>query len=96
MRGRRTSETTWLFTRGAESVRIVRTASGDRVRLEVHGPGGAASSQVFDDAAACVQHHSDLERRLLAQGFALEQFTADRRTTDDPARIPHARDRRRR
>lgn len=96
MPGPQTSEMAWLFTRGAQSVRIVRTASEDRVRLDVHGPGEAAVSRVFDDVTACVRHQSDLERRLLAQGFALEQFTAERRSAGDPARIPGARDRRRR
>jgi hypothetical protein len=47
----------------------------------------------------CMQFQSDIERRLVAQGFALERFTSDRRAVkrrddgDPAARIkgPHPR-----
>ena len=74
-------ETAWLFTRGAESVRIIRAVSPDgELRLIVNGPGDASEVHVFDDVLACVSHQSDLERRLVAQGYSLERFTTERRS----------------
>jgi len=74
-------ETAWLFTRGAQSVRIVRAATlNGEVHLHVHGPGAARQSHVFQDVMECMHYQSDLERRLVAQGFSLERFTSDRRS----------------
>ena len=78
-----TVETAWLFTRGPESVRIVRAAKRNGpVHLHVRGPGTAAQSHSFDDVMECMQFQAELERRLVAQGFALEVFTSDRRSSD--------------
>ena len=93
-------ETAWLFTRAGESVRIIRAATLDgEVHLHVHGPGTARHSHTFHDVMECMQFQSDIERRLVAQGFALERFTSDRRAVkrrddgDPAARIkgPHPR-----
>jgi hypothetical protein len=75
-------EAAWLFVRGAESVRIVRTATrAGAVHLHVQGPGAHAESRTYTDALECMQQQAELERRLVAQGYALERFTADRRIT---------------
>ena len=88
-------QTAWLFTRGAESVRIVRAAAGAGImHLHVQGPGNTTDSREFSDVLACMNYQSDLERRLVGEGYALEQFTSDRRD-DAAARWPGARERRR-
>jgi hypothetical protein len=87
-------ETAWLFTRGLNSVRIVRAAARSGVvRLIVQGPGDSTDSREFTDVVACMNYQADLERRLVSQGFALERFTSDRRSSS--ARRPAAAERRR-
>jgi hypothetical protein len=74
-------ETAWLFTRGTESVRIVRAAARDgMIHLLVQGPGTDADTRVFNDVLACMNYQADFERRLVTEGFSLEKFTSDRRT----------------
>lgn len=71
----------WLFTRGEESVRIVRVGiAGDRCRLLVNGPGTAHRVEEFPDGMTCALHQSEMERRLVADGFRLNGFSDDRRT----------------
>jgi hypothetical protein len=74
-------EAAWLFTRGTDSVRIVR-AAGRRgaIHLLVHGPSDAADTREFEDVVACMNYQADLERRLVDEGFALERLTSDRRS----------------
>lgn len=76
-------QTAWLFTRGPQSVRIVR-AAGTRgsVHLHIHGPGTARESHVFPDVIDCMQFQSEYERRLVESGFALERFTNERRSKE--------------
>ena len=75
-----TVETAWLFTHGAQSVRIVRAAASNGIlRLIVQGPGDAHDSREFADVVACMNYQADLERRLVSQGYSLERFTSDRR-----------------
>jgi hypothetical protein len=73
-------ETAWLFTKGVQSVRIIRAATltGD-VHLHIHGPGTSRESHTFHDVIDCMQFQADYERRLVAKGFGLERFTSDRR-----------------
>jgi hypothetical protein len=87
-------ETAWLFVRGVQSVRIIRAATltGD-VHLHIHGPGGEQQSHTFSDVIDCMHFQADFERRLVAQGFALERFTSDRRSVarrerTNPRRVP--------
>ena len=76
-------ETAWLFTRGAQSVRIIRAATLDgEVHLHIHGPGTARESHTFHDVIECMQFQADYERRIVAKGFALERFTGDRRAVE--------------
>jgi hypothetical protein len=80
-------ETAWLFTRGTQSVRIVRAAGSGVVHLLVQGPGEATDSREFADVLACMTYQADLERQLVSEGYALERFTSDRRSADGrPAR----------
>ena len=84
-------ETIWLFVRGSESVRVIRAATPEgRVRL-VYGPGNTQAVHEFEDAIACSTQQSEMERRLVAEGFALAEFT-DRRSgeTADVPRGPRS------
>jgi hypothetical protein len=88
--------TAWLFTRGSESVRIIRvgTATGGQFLL-VNGPGTETSVHYSDDTMECVRHQSELERRLVGKGFRLERFsTGNRRTGNDRRTAPRGSDRR--
>jgi hypothetical protein len=76
-------ETAWLFTKGAQSVRIIRAATlTGEVHLHIHGPGPSQESHTFRDVIDCMQYQADYERRLVAKGFALERFTSDRRSVE--------------
>jgi hypothetical protein len=90
-----TVQTAWLFTRGSESVRIVRAASRAGVmHLLVQGPGETADTHEFSDVLACMNFQADLERRLVSEGYALERFTSDRRASDRTRRhVSRARQR---
>jgi hypothetical protein len=78
-----TVQTAWLFTRGLESVRIIRAASRARVtHLLVQGPGETSERHEFADIVACMNFQADLERRLVSAGYTLEHFTSDRRAGD--------------
>ncbi len=88
-------ETIWLFVRGDDSVRMIRAATPEGgVRLLVYGPGNLQEVHEFRDPVACAAHESDVEQRLVAAGFALEQFT-DRRTGEERRSVPRGSDRRR-
>ena len=80
----------WLFTRGAQSVRIVRASGTDtRMLLHVQGPDTDANTHTFDDVILCMRYQADFERRLVGEGFSLERFVAERRSGGDrrgPAR----------
>lgn len=81
-------QTAWLFTRGHQSVRIVRAATRSGVmRLAVLGPGDETDTREFSDAVACASYQAELERRLVSQGYSLEQFTSDRRALAGPGRL---------
>jgi hypothetical protein len=91
-------QTAWLFTRGSESIRIVRAAAGEgAMHLLVQGPGETTDRREFSDVLDCMSYQADLERRLVSQGYALERFTSDRRSGRgsgwlggrDRRRLPH-------
>jgi hypothetical protein len=86
-------EAAWLFTRGEDSVRIIRVAlPGQSCRLLVNGPGTAHYAEEFSDAGSCAVQQSEIERRLVAAGYRLDGFRDDRRTrTGPPPGIPERR-----
>jgi hypothetical protein len=68
-------ESAWFFTRGDQSVRIVRVGHRDGGRrLLVQGPGPSRVVHDFEDVVACTIHQSELERRLVARSFRLLRF----------------------
>jgi hypothetical protein len=90
-----TVETAWLFTRGPQSIRIVRAAARSGiVHLLVQGPGEASDTREFTDVLSCMNYQSDLERRLVADGYTLERFRSDRRANGGRS-LPFTPERRR-
>ena len=90
-------QTAWLFTRGADSVRMIRVSRPDGpVRLLVNGPGREALVHEVGDAIDCARYQSELERRLVAQGFQLARFVSpERRSNGDRRGATRGSDRRR-
>jgi hypothetical protein len=62
--------TAMLFTRGMESVRLLRTTRADGpARLLVDGPGHAQAAHVLDNVLDCLWQQTDIEHSLVAEGF---------------------------
>ena len=88
-------ETVWLFARGSESVRVIRAATPEgRARLLVYGPGNTQAVHEFEDVIDCSTQESEMERRLVADGYTLAEFT-DRRSGEERRSMPRGPDRRR-
>jgi hypothetical protein len=83
-------QTAWLFTRGSQSVRIVRiTRPNGAQQLLVSGPGSESSVHEAEDPIFCVRFQADLERRLVAEGYQLASFmSAERRSGLDRRGTP--------
>lgn len=87
-------EAAWLFTRGDDSVRIVRVAlAHQRCRLLVNGPGTAHYAEEFGDSGSCAVQQAEIERRLVSAGYRLNAFRDDRRV--QPGTPPGVTERRR-
>jgi hypothetical protein len=84
----------WLFTRGHQSIRIVRAVAGACLLLSVHGPGSNIDTRTFDDVISCMRYQADIERHLVTDGFSLERFLSDRRNGADRRSVPRQTDRR--
>jgi DNA-binding response OmpR family regulator len=81
----------WLFTLGTQSVLISRIADpGPDARLHVDGPGQTAASFDCTDLVECNARQSEIERRLVTEGYQL--LGAQRRNGRD--RRTEARDER--
>lgn len=78
-------QTAWLFTHGDHSVRMVRvTATDQPTRLLVNGPGEERFVHVVDEPMDVARLQSELERRLVLQGYHLEKFhSGERRSGRD-------------
>ena len=69
-----------LFTRGPQSVRLVREdGSNGSLRLFVYGPGTEVVTHDFRDVAECMKRQAEIEAQLLAAGYQLTQSSSDRR-----------------
>ena len=88
-------ETVWLFVRGSESVRMIRAGTPEGgARLLVYGPGNTQDVHEFKDAITCSTQESEMERRLVDDGFSLAEFT-DRRSGQERRSVPRGPGRRR-
>ena len=68
--------TAWTFVRGDDSVRIARVALRDGVwALVIDGPGPLHRIAECRDLVASVREQAEEERRLIAQGYRLAQFS---------------------
>lgn len=73
-------QTAALFTRGTESIRLIRITRADGpARLLVHGPGSARATHVHENAIQCLWFQTDIERGLVAQGYQLVRAAAAER-----------------
>lgn len=72
-------ETGWLFTRGSESVRLVRQENSKGCRLSRYGPGTEIVTYEFADLSECMKRQAEIEQTLLAGGYQLAQLPSDRR-----------------
>ena len=70
----------WLFTRGSQSVRVVREEESKGCRLFLYGPGSDVVMYEFGDVTECMTRQAEIERTLLAEGYQLAQASSDRRS----------------
>lgn len=76
----RVSSGGWLFTRGPQSVRLMREEKLEGcVRLVEYGPGPEVETYEFPELTECITRQAEIEQNLLAAGYQLEQPSADRR-----------------
>jgi twitching motility two-component system response regulator PilH len=71
----------WLFTRGGESVRIVRQRDFE---LSVYGPSWKRGVYQFGSELELSTYQADYERELVRTGFTFEAFGGDRRRRPRP------------
>jgi hypothetical protein len=70
----------WLFTRGRQSVRLVREQDSTRCRLFLYGPDTEVVTYAFADVTECMKRQAEIEQTLLAEGYQLAQASSDRRS----------------
>ena len=75
----RARRTTWLFTRGGDSVRLEVRRGSTGPQLVVRGPGSRRRYYDCADDFAVLAHQAEIASRLRSQGFDLELFITERR-----------------
>jgi len=75
-------EESWLFTRGPQSVRLLRVEHANGCTLIVKGPETETMTHQFAHVAECMKRQAEIEQNLLASGFQLAQTSSDRRKLD--------------
>jgi hypothetical protein len=86
------SESGWLYTRGPQSVRLVREENSKGcVRLFVHGPRTEVVTHEFTDVTECMKRQAEIELNLLAAGYQLAQPSSDRRSDREARNGPDHR-----
>ena len=81
----------WLFTRGSESIRLVREENSKGCRLFLYGPGTEVATHEFADVTECIRRQAEIEQSLLAAGYQLAQSPSDRRSEHGTWRGPDHR-----
>ncbi len=84
--------TAWLFTRGPESIRIVRHHRA--AALVIYGPGSECLREIFPTQLELTVFVTAYERELVTNGWRLEDEVTDRRAATHQARF-HGHDGRR-
>jgi hypothetical protein len=80
----------WLFVRGNDSVRLVRTERN----LLVLGPGTQRMEHVTETDEAANRLQRQIEAELRRQGWVFEGYGVERRQRPDRRRIPRWSERR--
>jgi hypothetical protein len=75
-----TPRNAWLYTRGADSVRLVREERSNGCSLFVYGPGSEAVTHAFANVAQCITGQAAIEQNLFAEGYQFTRPESDRRT----------------
>src|SRR5258705_13750686 len=73
-------EAEWLFTRGSQSVRLVREENSKGCRLFLYGPRTEVATHEFTDVTECMKRQAEIEQNLLAEGYQVAQSPSDRRS----------------
>lgn len=81
----------WLFTRGSDSVRLVREEDSKGCRLLLYGPGIEVVTHVFSDVTECMKRQAEIEQNLLAEGYQFARPSSDRRRGPRTERVPDHR-----
>jgi hypothetical protein len=69
----------WLFTRGSDSVLLVREERLHDCVLFVYGPTSDAVTHVFPHVTECIKRQAEIEQNLLGAGYQLAGPGSDRR-----------------
>lgn len=72
---------TWLFTRGSDSVRLVREERPQGCLLFVYGPGTKTITHGFANVADCMKRQAEIEQNLLGEGYRFAGTVSDRRSS---------------
>jgi hypothetical protein len=72
----------WLFTRGSESIRLVREEDSDGCRLFIYGPRTEVATYDFADVAQCMKQQAAIEMDMLAAGYQVAGPPSERRADD--------------
>jgi hypothetical protein len=81
-----------LYTRGGESVRLVRERLPlHGIRLVTFGPGAAQTVYAFEDEGNCLYQQAAIEQALDRRGFHIDESVGERRKSDAPWSGPERR-----
>ena len=72
---------TWLFTRGSDSVRLVREETAHGCLLFVYGPGTKTTTHAFANVPDCMKRQAEIEQNLLGEGYQFGGTPSDRRSS---------------
>jgi hypothetical protein len=64
-------ESQWVFTRGSQSIRLVRQEHSTGCRLLLYGPGTESAIYDFGDLTACMKRQAEIEQTLLAEAYQM-------------------------
>src|SRR5687768_7637488 len=68
----------WVYTRGAQSVRLVREVHLQRCNLIVYGPGTEIVTHEFSDVTECMKRQAEIEAGLQTAGYQFDTTSSER------------------
>jgi hypothetical protein len=71
------TQLSWLYARGAQSVRLVREENAEGCHLVVHGPEAEIATYAFPNVAECMKRQAEIETGLQAAGYQLDTTSSD-------------------